>query len=479
MNTAHRYILEKGSKKHCCPECGKKHFVRYLDTKTGQYLPEQYGRCDRESKCSYFLNPYTDGYAKAMQEKEQGIQSEWKPIRKTKPQKTASSTEKPIFFDFPTFRQTLLAERYEKNTFIQNLLSRVEYPFSVDDVTKVIELYRLGTIAHGYRMGAVTFPFIDVNGNVRTIQAKQFDENNHTISTDFLHSILEKHYQHIEKPLPDWLQAYTMQEKRVSCLFGEHLLSKYPKSPVALVEAPKTAIYGTMYFGYPEQTDNFLWLAVYNKSSFSFDKLKVLKGRTVFVFPDLSKDGRTFREWESKAKNYECRLPGTKFRFSDLLEHLALEHDKSKGYDIADYLIKQDWQNFRTAETDEPEPILQEIPNCENCEKSEALEEPFIFQVKDNEVYNGVENHFHDSHYLGFCHNDDWIEQIKELELFFSGTVFPDYEIRLNPCSTISDIPKFIESHFSVLKTNKGKRSFYPFLMRLEDFKAVLLTINN
>ena len=124
----------------------------------------------------------------------------------------------------------------------------------------------------------------------------------YTMQTNFLHSIIEKHHTQNKTPLPAWLQAYQTNESKVSCLFGEHLLSKYPNNPIALVEAPKTAIYGTLYLGQPEHPKNFIWLAVYNKSSFSFDKLKVLRGRTVYVFPDLSKDGNTFKEWETKAK---------------------------------------------------------------------------------------------------------------------------------------------------------------------------------
>lgn len=354
----HRYILEKGSKKHHCPDCGKKRFVRYIDTLTGDYLPERYGRCDRESKCSYHLNPYLDGYVKLIQEREHVNQLEIHNKRKSEGKiiKTQPKT-KPVFFNFDTFKQTLEPERYEKNTFIQNLLCRVQFPFEVNEVTKAIKLYRLGTVANGYRIGAVTFPFIDTQGNVRAIQVKEFDEYNHTIGTDFLHSIIEKDYIRKNKQLPDWLDAYIKQDKRISCLFGEHLLSKFPTNPVALVEAPKTAIYGTLYYGFPDHPENFIWLAVYNKSSFSFDKIKVLQGRDVFIFPDLSKDGDTFQEWHGKAKDYENRLPGIRFVFSDLLEKLAPEIDKQNGYDLADYLIKLDWRHFRKKERIIPQEI--------------------------------------------------------------------------------------------------------------------------
>jgi hypothetical protein len=474
MNIALQYILEKGSKKHCCPQCGKKRFVRYIDNDTGKYLPEQYGRCDRESNCSYHLNPYSDGYAKAMKDNEQGIQSGWQYKRKTIPNKAKTQTEKTIYFDFPTFKQTLQAERYEKNTFIQNLLCRVQYPFKVDDITKVIELYRLGTVVNGYREGAVTFPFIDLNGNVRTIQAKQFDESNHTISTDFLHSVIEKHFHRNQILLPEWLKQYIGQENRVSCLFGEHLLNKYPNSPIALVEAPKTAIYGTLYFGFPEGKDNLLWLAVYNKSSFSFDKLKVLRGRKIIVFPDLSKDGITFKEWEIKAKDFEKRLPDTRFVFSDLLEQAAPELDRTEGMDIADYLIKHDWRNFRkiliqeqSVKDSEPEAELHDNPFCEICENCEPSEKHLIFQeVEDNLFFQSYQK-------------EDWAEQIQELENFFSNMPIPDKAVRLNPCSIVSDISKFLEGHFSVLKANNGKRAFYPYLLRLEELKTVLITINN
>lgn len=470
-NQPHRYGLEKGSKKHHCPECGKKRFVRFVDIETGEYLPEQYGRCDRESNCSYHLSPYLDGYAKAIQEQEQGNRSElpnnWKPKRK---KAIPQPTPEPVFFDFDTFKQTLQPERYEKNTFIQNLFYRVQFPFEVDEVTKVIQLYRLGTVANGYRAGANTFPFIDIKGNVRAVQVKQFDEQNHTTGTDFLHSIIEKHHTQNNKPLPEWLEAYTKQDKRISCLFGEHLLSKYHSNPVALVEAPKTAVYGTLYFGLPETPESLIWLAVYNKSSFSFDKLKVLQGRFVYVFPDLSKDGNTFKEWETKAKEYESRLPGTRFIFSDLLEQLAPERDKSEGNDLADYLIKQDWRLFRKRNIQEqpPQPEPEKVTKVTKVTHQQNIIFSHVEPLPKVEVFKTER----------IEQPQNWSNDIAELENYFASIELPTQPVKLNRCSTITDCSLFIESHFATVKGNNGKRTFLPYLNRLQELKQVL-TINS
>ena len=479
-NQPHRYSLEKGSKKHHCPDCNKKTFVLYIDTETGDYLPEQYGRCDRESKCSYHLNPYLDGYAKAIWEQEQKVTGVTKvTVLKQKyfrTQPKPQPTPEPVFFDFDTFKQTLQPERYEKNTFIQNLFHRVQFPFEVDEVTKVIQLYRLGTVANGYRAGANTFPFIDIKGNVRAVQVKQFDEQNHTTGTDFLHSIIEKHHTRNNKPLPEWLEAYTKQDKRISCLFGEHLLSKYHSNPVALVEAPKTAVYGTLYFGLPETPENLIWLAVYNKSSFSFDKLKVLQGRFVYVFPDLSKDGNTFKEWETKAKEYESRLPGTRFIFSDLLEQLAPERDKSVGNDLADYLIKQDWRNFRKRMSQEqpPTPEPQKVTAVTKVTRQQNI---LISRALPLPTHEGL--NIEQIEYPAIEQPQSWSKDIAALENYFVSIELPTQPIKLNGCSTITDCSLFIESHFATVKANNGNRAFLPCLNRLQELKQVLSTNSN
>lgn len=345
--TVHPYKLASNKvQKIDCPYCGaKKHWQRYINIETGEVLPENHGRCDNSDKCGKWITPKDTGYSKIIWEQEKRIDSELLLKHKNNSQKEIRI--EPIYFNNETFQYTLAKDRYEKNVFVQNLIHNIQFPFESKEVKKIIEIYKLGTIAKGYRCGAITFPFIDVEGNVRAVQVKQFDEQNHTTGTDYLHSIIIKHYNRNDIQLPKWLEEYSKQPKFISCLFGEHLLCKYRNNPVALVEAPKTAIYGALYFGLPESDESLIWLAVYSKSSLTFDKIKVLEGRKVIVFPDLSKKGDTYKLWEDKAKQYEKQLKNTRFIFSDLLEKYATDDEKDKGLDIADFLIKQDWRLFR------------------------------------------------------------------------------------------------------------------------------------
>ncbi len=499
----YRYTLDKSSRKFICPACHKKRFVRYIDTYTNEYLPEKYGRCDREADCCYHLNPYSNGYAKLINERETKKLDNYKYQNFTynKPEFKPEPEPEPqiTYFDPDTFKRTL--KGYDKNIFIQNLLCNTLYPFDISDIEKVISMYGLGTITEGYMAGAVTFPFIDKNKNVRTIQVKQFDKENHTIKTDFLHSIIEKEYIRNKKELPKWLQLYLKNEKKVTCLFGEHLLSKYPNNPIALVEAPKTAVYCTLYFGFPENENDLLWLAVYNKSSFSFDKIISLKGRFVYVFPDLSKDGNTFKEWEKKANEFEQRLNGTQFKVFNLLEKIASEADKIKGYDIADFLIKRDWREYRKvfnkAKTIEQPEIIEQretIKQPEIAKPEKVTEITKVTTIKQNDFFNDndvseLENPFKDyepqpeavteitkaTHKQKVFFNS---ADISELENFFENTTLPTQPIKLNECTKIIDCSLFVQSHLNIVKAYIGKEIALPYLKRLNEVKQLLEIMN-
>lgn len=441
MSNTYRYILDKTSKKYLCPGCGKKSFVRYMDTKTGQYLPEKYGRCDREINCAYHLNPYKEEYGN---EEIHSFSPMPKPIRPN-----------PAYIPAKVLKQTLMG--YELNIFLQNLLYNVPFPVEKEDLEVVVALYFLGSVNKGYRVGAVTFPFIDMNGKVRAIQVKQFNKQNHTIATDFIHTIIEKQHKQNNEPLPEWLTAYQKNEKKVSCLFGEHLLKKYPYNPIALVESPKTVIYGTLYFGLPDNLTNMLWLAVYNLSSLTYEKCCVLKGRQVFLFPDLSKDGKAFNIWSLKAREFSIRMPGTLIKVSDLLELEANETERINGLDLADFLIKQDWRSFR--------PQLENVGKSEKGEKGEAQGKHFFPSEEHPEKFRKHENKNKSS---------NWDQNITELEKFFNEVKFPTEPIKLNDWSLITDVSLFVESNLAVVRSHNGNTRYKPYLERLIQLKSLL-----
>ena len=119
-------------------------------------------------------------------------------------------------------------------------------------------------------------------------------------------------------------------------------------------------------------------MAVYNLSSLNLNKCKALKGRKVYLFPDLSKDGKAFDLWSYKATEIQKQLENTTFHVSDLLEQLAPEQDKEQGKDIADYLIKQNWKLFRKSNRKGHFQPNYKVTICEKGEKSEVLKNTFF-----------------------------------------------------------------------------------------------------
>lgn len=75
--------------------------------------------------------------------------------------------------------------------------------------------------------------------------------------------------------------------------FGEHLLKTHPDKVVVLVESEKSAVIGSAIF------PDYVWLATGGKSQMREEKLRVLSGRTVLLFPDAD----AYAEWKQRAES--------------------------------------------------------------------------------------------------------------------------------------------------------------------------------
>ena len=299
-NKDNRFILDprRGSScKTTCPHCGgKKCFKLYIDTETGEPLGNECGRCDHEQSCGYHYKPreffqdhpdvkqkllHKDSFSSFKSSNSRPMSQQVNP----KPM----PVEKVVYFDM----SMVLARHFYDQTFMPWLRSKV---MNDDKVNQAFEDYLLGATNSGkFSQQAIIFWYIDCENRVCDGKLMWYGEDGHrTID-------------------PNWVSSQMRKTKRISdnsvtrkCFFGEHLLSLYPDKPVAIVESEKSAVFCSCV--YPQ----FVWLATGGCGGLNAEKMDVLKGRKIVIFPDSGK----LDDWRKKLQD----VKGIDFRFNDALE---------------------------------------------------------------------------------------------------------------------------------------------------------------
>ncbi|OYQ37526.1 hypothetical protein CHU92_08025 [Flavobacterium cyanobacteriorum] len=418
----HKYILEpyKGmNTRYRCPSCQQrdKTFSLYIDTETGEHIHPTVGRCNRESNCGHHYTP-----KQYFQDNSISFDTPQPKAYKPRP---VTPLPKPVsFIPVEVFKASLKA--HETNHFVQFLINL----FGVEVASQLVSRYFIATSKHWN--GATVFWQIDTQGKVRTGKIMLYSPTT------------GKRVKNLELPVYWVHKALKQPEFELrQCLFGEHLLIDKTK-PVAIVESEKTAVIASGYL------PQFIWVAVGSLTNLNAEKCSILKGRTVTLFPDLN----GFDKWSSKAKELSHLA---QFTVSDLLERKATEAERKQGFDLADYLIKYDYKAFALPEPEatEPPPAVQPLVEVKPFEQPEPV---YYFNKPEQPK------------------PENWEQDITELENYFTGIALPTQPVKLNRCSTITDCSQFIESHFATVKANNGKRTFLPYLNRLQELKQVLTT---
>ena len=298
----YRYTLETYDpkvRKHICPACKKRTFVRYVDLETGDYVSTDVGRCDREAKCGYHKKPRD-----YFEENGGGPRKDYFFPRAV-PKKASEDYFSVVSPQLA--KDTMTA--YEKN----NLIAFIRKRWGKDAVQKITSSYPIGTCK--FWPGATIFWQQDAEGRFRTGKIMLYNkENGHRIK-DPVSRIMWVH----KLPL---FHDFNLKQ----CLFGESLIKDNDK-PVAIVESEKTAIMASLFF--PDAT----WLATGGLNNLQSEKTRCLSGREIILFPDLGAETKWIMQADS--------IPHLKnAKVSTWLMKHSTQKDKDDGLDIGDWLIR-------------------------------------------------------------------------------------------------------------------------------------------
>lgn len=222
--------------------------------------------------------------------------------RETKPE--------PYFIPYEVMRASFTA--YERNSFALWLC----WVFGEPKALELTMAYGIGTSKHW--PGACVFWQIDGAGRIRRGKVMLYDSETGRRVKEPGNMVAGVH----------WLLKMA-DRKPEPCLFGLHLATADRSKPVAVVESEKSAIIGAGFV--PE----FVWLATGGKGCLNRAVIEPLRGRRIVLFPDLG----AFDDWSERAAGWPS------VEVSPLLERRASAEDRTAGLDLADYLLREYFNN--------------------------------------------------------------------------------------------------------------------------------------
>ena len=287
----YRYQLEKyrgRGTRYTCPKCRRKHtFTRYIDTYNNNiYINDNVGKCNRLDKCGYHYTPH-------QYFEDNPMKSDvclFKTIGFLNKQ-----TSKDTSSHFDTIPEWIVEGSLQRGNAHVEWLRGVFNPI---DVERVVGDYQIG----GTREGHAVFWQRDSEGRVRTGKIMAYDPTTGKRlkgggSVDWVHSTMLRQ---------GLVEEFSLRQ----CLYGEHLLSRYPDLAVGVVESYKTVHIASIIL------PQLVWCATDSLSGLTAERLSSLRGRRVVLFPD---EGRGYEEWSSKISKIAHDV-GFDYRISSFVE---------------------------------------------------------------------------------------------------------------------------------------------------------------
>ncbi len=306
-----------------CPFCFKKgKYSAFMNTKTGELAPLEYGMC---SSCTKSKRPPDNFISGESVQEDNSILG---------------------YYEADTVSINMINQFHQGKYRRSNFIKGLERRFGREQVKRVVDLFKLGSFADS----GIVFPYLYTDTHVCTGKIMFYDDDLHRIKDgkkqypQYLHNLNYKsdengHFDFNDYDIDENGNEYIIRFKLKLCLFGHHQIVNDKHKIICLVESEKTAV--IMSIVLPE----FIWVASGGKTMIQDYKFLYFTGRKCLVFPDLSEDDNVYLYWLEKLTYYN-RKYGYDFEVLDYYSEFLhndidlIRYCKCEGkFDVADFVM--------------------------------------------------------------------------------------------------------------------------------------------